>query len=55
MELGGSSWRCFGFWARAGSDPPAIETVLPLERAAEAQEFLSSRVHFGRVLLDPRS
>jgi NADPH:quinone reductase-like Zn-dependent oxidoreductase len=36
-------------------DPPAIETVLPLERAAEAQEFLSSRVHFGRVLLDPRS
>jgi NADPH:quinone reductase-like Zn-dependent oxidoreductase len=36
-------------------DPPAIETVLPLERAAEAQELLSSRVHFGTVLLDPRS
>jgi NADPH:quinone reductase-like Zn-dependent oxidoreductase len=35
-------------------DPPAIETVLPLERAAEAQELLSSRAHFGRVLLDPR-
>ena len=35
-------------------DPPAIETVLPLERAAEAQELLSARAHFGRVLLDPQ-
>jgi NADPH:quinone reductase-like Zn-dependent oxidoreductase len=33
---------------------PAIEAVLPLERAAEAQELLATRRHFGRVLLDPR-
>jgi NADPH:quinone reductase-like Zn-dependent oxidoreductase len=34
--------------------PPAIEAVLPLERAAEAQGLLASRDHFGRVLLDPQ-
>jgi 2-desacetyl-2-hydroxyethyl bacteriochlorophyllide A dehydrogenase len=36
-------------------DPPAIETVLPLERAPEAQELLSMRAHYGRVLLDPQA
>jgi NADPH:quinone reductase-like Zn-dependent oxidoreductase len=36
-------------------DPPTIETVLPLERVAEAQELLSTRAHFGRVLLDPQA
>jgi NADPH:quinone reductase-like Zn-dependent oxidoreductase len=35
-------------------DPPAIDAVLPLERAADAQELLSTRAHFGRVLLDPQ-
>jgi NADPH:quinone reductase-like Zn-dependent oxidoreductase len=34
-------------------DPPPIEAVLPLERAAEAQELLVSRAHYGRVLLAP--
>src|SRR5439155_7063930 len=30
--------------------PPAIDAVLPLEQAAEAQRLLASRAHFGRVL-----
>ena len=34
-------------------DPPAIETVLPLEDAGRAQELLRTRAHFGRVLLAP--
>jgi 2-desacetyl-2-hydroxyethyl bacteriochlorophyllide A dehydrogenase len=34
--------------------PPAIEAVLPLEDARQAQELLATRRHFGRVLLDPR-
>ena len=33
---------------------PAVEEVLPLERAADAQDLLATRQHYGRVLLDPR-
>jgi NADPH:quinone reductase-like Zn-dependent oxidoreductase len=32
---------------------PVIDRVLPLERAAEAQEALARRDHFGRILLAP--
>jgi NADPH:quinone reductase-like Zn-dependent oxidoreductase len=31
-----------------------IDAVLPLAEAAEAQDRLATRAHFGRVLLDPR-
>jgi NADPH:quinone reductase-like Zn-dependent oxidoreductase len=34
--------------------PPVVSAVLPLERAADAQALLTSRDHYGRVLLDPR-
>ena len=34
-------------------DLPPIEAVLALDDAARAQELLSSRAHFGRVLLAP--
>ena len=33
--------------------PPAIDAMLPLERAAEAHARLETRTHFGRVLLVP--
>ena len=36
-------------------DAPTIDAVLPLSGAAEAQELLASRTHFGRVLLAPSS
>ena len=32
---------------------PVIDRVVPLERAAEAQEALARRDHFGRILLAP--
>jgi NADPH:quinone reductase-like Zn-dependent oxidoreductase len=32
---------------------PVVDRVLPLERAAEAQEALARRDHFGRILLAP--
>jgi NADPH:quinone reductase-like Zn-dependent oxidoreductase len=48
-------WEVLRLLGERRIDPPAIETVLPLERAAEAQELLSTRAHFGRVLLDPRA
>jgi NADPH:quinone reductase-like Zn-dependent oxidoreductase len=47
-------WEVFRLLAEGRIDPPAVDTILPLERAAEAQELLASRRHFGRVLLDPR-
>ena len=36
-----------------GTIAPVIDRVLPLERAAEAQEALARRDHFGRILLAP--
>jgi NADPH:quinone reductase-like Zn-dependent oxidoreductase len=35
--------------------PPPVSAALPLERAAAAQALLSSRDHYGRVLLTPRA
>jgi NADPH:quinone reductase-like Zn-dependent oxidoreductase len=32
---------------------PVVDRILPLERAAEAQEALARRDHFGRILLAP--
>jgi NADPH:quinone reductase-like Zn-dependent oxidoreductase len=48
-------WEVLRLLGECRIDPPAIETVLPLKRAAEAQELLSTRAHFGRVLLDPQA
>lgn len=47
-------WEVLRLLADRRIDPPAIETILPLEQAAKAQDLLASRRHFGRVLLDPR-
>ena len=47
-------WEVFRLLAEGLIDPPAIDAILPLERASEAQERLASRRHFGRILLDPR-
>jgi NADPH:quinone reductase-like Zn-dependent oxidoreductase len=48
-------WEVLRLLGEGRIDPPAIETVIPLGRAAEAQELLSTRAHFGRVLLDPQA
>jgi NADPH:quinone reductase-like Zn-dependent oxidoreductase len=48
-------WEVLRLLDEGGIDPPAIETVLPLERAVEAQGLLATRAHFGRVLLDPQA
>jgi len=48
-------WEVLRLLGEGRIDPPAIETVLPLERAPEAQELLSTRAHYGRVLLDPQA
>jgi 2-desacetyl-2-hydroxyethyl bacteriochlorophyllide A dehydrogenase len=47
-------WEVLRLLGEGRIDPPAVEAVLPLEQAAEAQEMLKNRAHFGRVLLDPR-
>jgi NADPH:quinone reductase-like Zn-dependent oxidoreductase len=36
-----------------GRIAPVIDRVLPLEGAAEAQQLLARREHYGRLLLDP--
>ena len=46
-------WEVFRLLGEGRIDPPAIEAVLPLEEAARAQELLSTRAHYGRVLLAP--
>jgi NADPH:quinone reductase-like Zn-dependent oxidoreductase len=46
-------WEVFRLLGEGLIDPPAIEAVLPLEEAARAQELLSARAHYGRVLLAP--
>jgi NADPH:quinone reductase-like Zn-dependent oxidoreductase len=46
-------WEIFRLLGEGLIDPPAIETVLPLEEAARAQELLATRAHYGRVLLAP--
>ncbi len=45
----------FRLLATGAIPPPAIDAMLPLERAAEAQALLESRTHFGRVLLTPNA
>jgi NADPH:quinone reductase-like Zn-dependent oxidoreductase len=35
--------------------PATIDSIMPLDQAADAQTLLDSRRHFGRVLLDPRA
>ena len=46
-------WEVFRLLGDGLIDPPAIEAVLPLEEAAQAQELLATRAHYGRVLLAP--
>jgi NADPH:quinone reductase-like Zn-dependent oxidoreductase len=46
-------WEVFRLLGDGLIDPPAIEAVLPLEAAAQAQELLATRAHYGRVLLAP--
>jgi D-arabinose 1-dehydrogenase-like Zn-dependent alcohol dehydrogenase len=48
-------WEVLRLLGEGRIDPPVIDSVLPLERAAEAQELLSTRAHYGRVLLDPQA
>jgi 2-desacetyl-2-hydroxyethyl bacteriochlorophyllide A dehydrogenase len=48
-------WEVLRLLGEGRIDPPVIDSVLPLERAAEAQELLSARSHYGRVLLDPHA
>ena len=41
-------------WVEAGSVRPVIDTVLPLERAADAHRVLEASQHVGKVLLQVR-
>src|SRR5207302_262755 len=40
-------WEVFRLLAEGRIDPPAIDTILPLEGAAQAQDRLAGRRHFG--------
>jgi NADPH:quinone reductase-like Zn-dependent oxidoreductase len=46
-------WEVFRLLGEGLIDPPVIDSVLPLEEAARAQELLATRAHYGRVLLAP--
>ena len=41
-------------WVEAGAVRPVIDTVLPLERAADAHRVLEASQHVGKVLLQVR-
>lgn len=38
---------------RSGDFMPVVDTVFPLEKAAEAHRYLTERNHFGKVVLTP--
>lgn len=42
-------------WVKEGTLSPMIETVLPLEEAAKAQQMLEEKQVFGRIVLDCQS